>query len=311
MRRFNASMPCNPKEHYMVDISGKLGKIVKMVNDECYFTIELPEKYGKTTTLMELEKKLEGEYFCARIGFGDAREQDFSAHEAFYSMFLGKISEALAISCPDRGYAQEWRSCDILRSFELDEHISRMCRGRKIVLMIDEVDAFKESQMMGHCLSVLRAKYQTRTTRNEDTFHSVILAGVHDVKCLYRIPWNIASDFHVDMSFSPSEIATMLSDYEMDHQTKMDIGLVADAIFEYTHGHPFMVSRICQCMDEELGGDWTRAGVRQAVKILMLESDDLFETMTKTLDCNPELHDFLYGMILAGRKNSFVHGNPS
>ena len=58
----------------------------------------------------------------------------------------------------------------------------------------------------------------------EDSFKSVILAGVHDIKNLklkirndegikYNSPWNIAVDFNIDMSFNCSEIWTMISDY--------------------------------------------------------------------------------------------------
>lgn len=53
------------------------------------------------------------------------------------------------------------------------------------------------------------------------TFHSVILAGVYDVKNIRRkirpddkhkmnSPWNIAADFDVVMSFSRTEIAGLL-----------------------------------------------------------------------------------------------------
>lgn len=65
-------------------------------------------------------------------------------------------------------------------------------------------------------------------------FHSVILAGVHDVRNIgqkirpdteHRMnsPWNIAAAFRVDMSFSAEEIAGMLAAYEADHHTGMAV----------------------------------------------------------------------------------------
>ena len=79
-------------------------------------------------------------------------------------------------------------------------------------------------------LAQLRERY---LAREEDpafpAFRSVILAGVTDVKHLkMRIrpegqhkpnsPWNIATDFDVDMSFSANDIAGMLTQYEADHE---------------------------------------------------------------------------------------------
>ena len=39
----------------------------------------------------------------------------------------------------------------------------------------------------------------------------------------YNSPWNIAADFKVDMSFSESQIAGMLEEYEADHGTEMNM----------------------------------------------------------------------------------------
>lgn len=54
--------------------------------------------------------------------------------------------------------------------------------------------------------------------------------------------FNIASDFDVDMSFSPVEIKHMLEDYEGDHGTGMKTETVAQEIYDYTEGYPYLVS---------------------------------------------------------------------
>lgn len=72
----------------------------------------------------------------------------------------------------------------------------------------------------------------------------MILAGVYDIKNLklkmhpgeeskYNSPWNIASDFTVDMSFSKNGIASMLLEYEQDYHTGMDIDEIAGDLFVY------------------------------------------------------------------------------
>jgi hypothetical protein len=118
----------------------------------------------------------------------------------------------------------------------LSRLISLMVRAldAKVVLMIDEVDKNANNQLFLDFLGVLRKKYLLRNEGEDITFHSVILAGVHDVKNLklklrpdderkYNSPWNIAADFNVDLSFSAAEIATMLSDYQNERRVAFDV----------------------------------------------------------------------------------------
>ena len=95
------------------------------------------------------------------------------------------------------------------------------------------------------------------------TFKSVILAGLYDVKSLklkirseeeakYNSPWNIAVDFNVDMSFSPKEISTMLNEYCIENSLSMDIDKLSEELYFFTGGYPFLVSRICQIIDEKI-----------------------------------------------------------
>lgn len=60
------------------------------------------------------------------------------------------------------------------------------------------------------------------------------------------------ADFDIDMSFSAKDIVGMLSEYEADHNTGMCIERVAEVIYEYTSGYPYLVSRICMLLDEQI-----------------------------------------------------------
>ena len=91
----------------------------------------------------------------------------------------------------------------------------------------------------------------------------MILAGVYDIKNLkrklrpeeghrYNSPWNIAADFSIEMSFSESEIAGSCRSTN-DHRTGMNISKMSELLYAYTAGYPFLVSRICQLMDEGTG----------------------------------------------------------
>ena len=168
---------------------------------------------------------------------------------------------------------------------------------RKIVLIIDEVDTAANNQVFVDFLAQLRAYYLKR--KRTQTFQSVILAGVYDVRNIKRkirpeddhkenSPWNIAADFLVDMGFSAGDIAGMLEQYERDYQTGMDITKMSQLIYDYTSGYPFLVSRLCKLLDEHIAGSqgfpdkhsaWTREGLLEAVKNLLNEKNALFESL--------------------------------
>lgn len=138
-------------------------------------------------------------------------------------------------------------------------------------------------------LAQLRGYYINRS--RFATFKSVILAGVCDIKNLKRklrpdeehkdnSPWNIAADFDIDMSFSPVQIREMLESYEADHKTGMDIEDMAQEIYAYTSGYPYLVSRLCQLLDNQIAsssvkGAWSRNNLLEAVRNLVKESNSL------------------------------------
>ena len=330
MKCFNVTGTCVGTEHYMVDISNKLDEIEKLVEAKKYFTINRARQYGKTTTLFHLAKRFEsrGTYVCARITFENAGPDAFKNEENFCRMILQKVSDALGFANVSSEYAKDWTSSNVSSFTMLDKHITRLCKEKKLVLMIDEVDKTSNNALFLHFLAMLRAKFLSRQEGMDFTFHSVILAGVTDIKNLklkmitevvyeptiseskiVNSPWNIAANFNVDMSFNPEEISSMLLDYEEEHNTGMDIVAIANEIYMYTDGYPFLVSRFCQCIDEELGKNWTIEGVTQAVQIILEERSVLFDDIAKNLENNKELRNFLYELLVLGEHKSFRTSN--
>lgn len=160
---------------------------------------------------------------------------------------------------------------------ELFQALSILCSKmtKKVVLMIDEVDSATNNQVFLDFLAQLRGYYINRN--RFATFQSVILAGVCDIKNLKRkmrpedehkdnSPWNIAADFDIDMSFSSMQIKNMLEDYEADHGTGMNTEAIAQEIYDYTEGYPYLVSRLCQILEKQYRKEsrkdaWTHAGM--------------------------------------------------
>jgi len=329
MRKFNVTGTCIPEENYMVDISNKIEKIKEMVNSRSYFTINRARQYGKTTTLLCLEKALRDDYIVASISFQGIGDEPFKSDENFCKSFVKQIASALRFTSASKEYKEKWANNKIASFNELGEHITDMCEDIKFVLMIDEVDRTSNNCVFLQFIDMLRDKFLARRAGKDYTFHSVILAGVYDIKNIklkliseglytptetedkiYNSPWNIAVDFDIDMSFSPDEIVTMLKDYEKDFDTDMDITEISEEIYNYTSGYPFLVSRICQHIDEKLNKDWTLNGVREAVKVLLVEQNTLFVDVFKNLENNKELHDFIYGLLIVGETGNYTTDDP-
>lgn len=225
---------------------------------------------------------------------------------------------------PIASFAEDTGSGTMRRLFV---QLSKMCKKspRPVVLMIDEIDSAGNNQVFLEFLGHIRRSYINRDRRQ--TFHSVILAGVYDIKNLklkltpgeehqYNSPWNIAARFKIDMDFTAAQIASMLAEYEEDCRTGMDVEAVAKVIYQYTSGYPYLVSAVCKVLDEELpqefpGGVWSAAGIAEAVKMLLKERVTLFDSMVKQLDRYRDLRMMLEGILYQGKEIPFSPAEKS
>ncbi|MEF9879396.1 MAG: AAA-like domain-containing protein [Clostridia bacterium] len=321
-KRFNITGPCIPALHYMVDTSEMIDLIVSdYVDAGEYFTMNRARQYGKTTTLKLLTKQLSDRYIVIDMSF-EGKDEYFASLSTLAEgirrrvlTLLQKSSEALSdiFGKPiDKDFPMS----------DLGQRITALCdrAGKPVVLLIDEVDKASDNQVFMTFLGVLRDMYIEQASGNDKTFHSVILAGVHDVKNLkmklrpdekhsYNSPWNIAARFDVDMSFSAPEIVTMLHEYESDHHTGMDAGKVAQRLFYYTSGYPFLVSLLCKTMDEERL-NWTDNGVDEAEKRVLKTNNTLFDDVIKNLVNHPSFGEMMRQMLLGGVSIAYQMRNP-
>ena len=323
---FNTTGPCIPEKHYMVDLNEKLKKIKRMIDREFYFTINRGRQYGKTTIIASLERYLAADYTVISLSFQGFDEDNFLTSESFCQEFLRAASEELKSS----GKATGWMDESVKNFSDLSRHLTKQCRDKKIVLMIDEVDQASNHRVFLNFLGILRDKFIERSKGKDFTFHSVILVGVYDVKNIklkmiqsgahtlqegekqVNSPWNIAEQFKVDISFSESEIVGMLEDYESEHQTGMNVGEVASKIYFYTNGYPVLVSSLCRYLDEELEEQWDVEGVEEAVRRLVRETEnELFKSLSQKLENNEEIRDLLYDVLISGVRRSFSVYNTS
>ena len=286
-RYFNITGCCNPQEHYMVNLDSRLAQIKKMVDRGQYFCINRGRQYGKTTLLDALQSYLQNDYTVISMDFqAQMSAATFENERTFSKAFIDAFIETAMFS--DETALMEIAKSEltaITNLVELFRKLSVVCKlnDKKIVLMIDEVDSASNNQVFLDFLAQLRGYYLIRNKR--PTFQSVILTGVHDIRNLrqkirpdaehkHNSPWNIASNFDIDMSFSVSDIAGMLTEYEQDHHTGMDIQKLSQLIYDYTSGYPVLVSSICKYMDEN-----------QSWNDLSFENAAMYGFISNTNDC--------------------------
>lgn len=315
-----------PDKHYMVDIAGKLSEIIKLIEEEAYFTINRSRQYGKTTTLAALFRKLKDEYIVLRLSFEGAGSGAFQSDEKFVMYFIRSVAKAMKYTSQSIEIMEQWenkedyRREDYADAFEyLSDKITWLCENseKEILLFADEVDKTSDNQIFLNFLGMLRNKYLSRQEGMDATFKNVILAGVYDIKNLklklrpeaerkYNSPWNVAVDFEVDMSFHPEEIATMLKEYEEEHHTGMDIAAVSEELYHYTNGYPYLVSWICKWIDEKGGKDWSEEGIVKAVKHYHHAGSTLKDDLIKNYENHPSLKNMIDDMLFSGKEYAYV-----
>ena len=291
-------------------------------------------------------------------GIGDAV---FQNEKDFCNKFLKIMCKSLSFSDNEESERLSELSKNVNDLEDVSSVITKFiwkCK-KEVVLLVDEVDKSSNNQLFLSFIGMLRNKYLAREIGKDYTFKSVILAGVYDVKSLklklrpederkYNSPWNIAVDFHVDMSFSPKGISTMLEEYCIDNGFtisensldekesslidtsinglcgkvegesqscfSMNIEELSEEIYFFTNGYPFLVSRICQIIDERIYKDdkkpWSKDNVQRAVKSINEEVNTLFESIVKNLENNKELYGLTKRILIDGEQIVFNALDP-
>lgn len=299
----------------MVDVTERVEGIRQMIERGDYFCINRGRQYGKTTTLKAIQRMLQPECLVLSISFEGLGQSNMETDEAVARTFVKILDfqmEYLEMDAAIMDLIHNAATQEIFSLQALSQTISRLCKlaGKPVVLLIDEVDNYEPFL---HFLGMLRNKYLDRGMI--PTFQSVILAGVYDIKNLklkirtegehqYNSPWNIAVPFDVDMSLHTPGIASMLREYAADNSLSFDVDTVAQLIYDYTCGYPFLVSRICQIIDNK-SYTWDHQGVIDAVHDLLYEQNTLFDDAVKKLDDYPELRQLMKSILFSGDRRSF------
>lgn len=306
---------------------------MEMIDRGDYFTINRPRQFGKTTLMYLLlqEMKKNKNYLPLDISFEGLGSSTYTDSHTFIPAFLDLLIMRLEFTQEMEAAALIKKNANIHDFNKLSRFITEFVgkSGRNVVLMIDEVDKSSDNQLFLDFLGMLRTKYLGRNEGKDRSFHSVILAGVHDIKTIkakfrpdseqkYNSPWNIAVDFDIDLALAPNEIAPMLEEYAEERKVKLYIPYYAENIFYYTAGYPFLVSLLCKIIDEKIlpgkkKKEWNPEDLVKAIQLALLKDNTNFDSLIKNLENNPDLYELVFKIIMNekefsyNRRNSIIH----
>ena len=331
MRTFTTSGVCIPKRNYMVSRANTLDKIMAMMGQGKYLILSRPRQFGKTTLLAQLEQRLSPDFDVITIslqGLDRAFESSFTFSTAICTKLvrLGrygglKIPRDILLRVQKIAAQEENANLQGLIGLFTDWCFEA---GKPVVLVFDEVDEAAGSMVFRKFLGILRDAYLERNQKGIPAFQSVILCGVSDVEHLRQgihpegestgtgSPWNIASNLLFPLDLPTDGIQQMLMEYEADHHTGMDTLAVAKAITRWTSGYPYLVSRICEILDSEMGesflGDvWTADVVDEAAVKITKEENSLFSSLIEKARDYPSLAQDLTDHMFRGK---YAEYNP-
>jgi hypothetical protein len=327
-KKFNITGNCRADKHYMADVSKKLERVYDMVEAGDYFIINRPRQYGKTTMLFTIADSFRkrNDYIVFNISFEGIGDAAFENETVFAPVFIRLLLNQANIYTPEMVDFLKEKEHEVTGLESLSNVLTTLLNqtSKKVILLIDEVDKSSNNQLFISFLAMLRNKYLAQD--DAKTFHSVILSGVHDVKTLklklrpdeeqkYNSPWNIAADFKVDMNLQPSEIKPMLEEYALDRGVSLDSQSLAERLFDFTSGYPFLVSKLCKIFDEDILPNkiekiWTDNDINIAIQSLLREHNTNFDTVVKNLENNSNLYDLIHKLLVLGEREEYNIYDP-
>lgn len=89
---------------------------------------------------------------------------------------------------------------------------------------------------------------------------------------------------------------------------------MAGLLYDHTSGYPFLVSRLCQLIDEDVSiqknfhskkAAWTQAGFFEALRMILSEKNTLFESLSDKLYTYPTLNNMLHSLLFTGKSITY------
>ena len=225
MRTFNTSGTNIPARHYTLKRQSIINQGIKLVQEECYFTIWAPRQTGKSTCFRLLATDLEKMgYQVVHINFENYKTASL---DSFLYTFTSEVKK-------------KWRL-----NFSTEKELSKLfqlfteVKNKKLILIIDKVEGIN-SEYFSEFLHSVRNAYHSRETHS---LKSIILVGVSNITGIVQdnaSPFNIADELAMPY-FTDAETMELFAQHETETGQFFD-DKVKRKISEITANQPGLVN---------------------------------------------------------------------
>ena len=252
---FNTAGSCIPDKHYMLSPEPRFGHVMRLVDEEKYFTLHAGRQTGKSTALIWLANRYNQQqrYRALWIDIQPAREQP-DLLLAFRTL-LNNIEFSLQMYWPDAPRLDHEELLQdpgtaILRTFRQLAAES----DRPLVVLVDEADGLVGPTMVSF-LTQLRAGC---IARHSAPFpHSMALVGMRQVRdCALSAedrrtiswlgtmsPFNVTAEAATLEPFSRGDVHALLEQHTEHTGQRWDPN-AKNLIYDLSQGHPWLVNAI-------------------------------------------------------------------
>jgi len=273
MKTFSTAGPIQDDIHYAIPALSRwdMDEIEQLIAGRRYFVLHAPRQTGKTSCLLALAAKLNGEksYTALYANLESAQSARGNVQEGMRTI-ISSVAENARYYLDDLRL-EDWMEEALHKAGPhgaLNRLLSRWSEenDRPIVLLLDEVDS-----LVGDTLISLLRQIRSGYPKRPDAFpQTVLLCGVRDVRD-YRIhsgdnqvitggsAFNIKSKSLRLGNFSHKDVATLYAQHTEETGQAFGPGVI-DYVFEQTNGQPWLVNAIGYetCFEMEAGRDRTR-----------------------------------------------------
>ena len=250
---FNTTGACIPGKHYMLSPERRFRHVMRLIDEEKYFTLHAGRQTGKSTAARWLVQRYNvgDQYRALWLDVQTAREQRDPA--TAFKTILNEVNLSLDMAWreaprPDAKELLDDPSTTILRCFQGLSAAST----KPLVVLVDEADGLVGETMVSF-LTQLRRGYLVRT---EIPFpHSMALIGMRQVRD-YALsteerrtvtwlgttsPFNITAEAATLEPFGRDDVhALLLQHTESTEQPWQEAAM--DRIYDLSQGHPWLVN---------------------------------------------------------------------
>lgn len=106
------------------------------------------------------------------------------------------------------------------------------------------------------------------------------------------------------MALSVAQIQGMLREYAGEHEIIFDTKWFVEQIYEYTAGYPYLVSRICSLLSEDV--IWSKDNFQKTIKKIVTERSTLFDDINKNIALYPLLGQMIESILLQGKEFAYT-----